>query len=479
MKQLSCGVVIMAAGLGKRMHSSIPKVLHEAGGRPILFHILHTIKSALPGAPVAIIVGHGRELVERAVRGCKAFPDMNLEFVQQCEQLGTGHAVKCAMESKWGSAVISQSLPVLVMPGDSPLVTGALVAELAAPMKRGDVMRLLTCEVDDPHGYGRIARRGKHGPVLRIVEENEATAREKEIREVAVSMYLFRPAFLNASLARLSNKNNKREYYLTDLVSQAVRSKKKIDVLKWHSAAELMGVNDPYELSVAARLLNGRKLRALAVEGVRFVDPCCTIVDADVEIEEDVTVWPGAILQGWTRIGRGAVIGPRVVLKDVTVGPGANIKAGTVAEKSTIGERAQIGPYAHLRPDSVVGNEAKIGNFVELKKATIGAKTSVAHLSYVGDAELGERVNIGCGFITCNFDGRVIDGERKHKSIIEDDVFMGSDCQIVAPIRIGKGAYVASGSTITENVEADSLAIARTRQVTKPGYAKKLRGEAS
>jgi bifunctional UDP-N-acetylglucosamine pyrophosphorylase/glucosamine-1-phosphate N-acetyltransferase len=201
------------------------------------------------------------------------------------------------------------------------------------------------------------------------------------------------------------------------------------------------------------------------------------VVEVGVELEADVTVHSGVVLSGTTRVKAGAVIGPNVVLKNVQVGEEANIKAGTVGQDSVIGPRAQLGPYAHLRPDSVVGPDAKIGNYVELKKARIGAKTSVAHLSYVGDADVGERVNIGCGFVTCNFDGRVIDGSRKHKTIIEDDVFMGSDCQCIAPVTIGRGAYVASGSTITDDVEAEALAIARSRQVTKPGYARKLKGQ--
>ena len=312
-------------------------------------------------------------------------------------------------------------------------------------------------------------RRGKKGSVLRIVEEKDASLREKEIQEVAVSIYTFQSAFLKYGLTKLSNKNAQGEYYLTDLISQAARAKKKVDVLGWNTPEDLRGVNDPWELAQASRILNERCLRDWALKGVKFTHPWTTWIDVSVELEEDVVICPGAILTGTTRIARGAQIGPRCVLKNVTVGKDAHLKTGTVAEDSTIGESANVGPYAHLRPGTVVGARAKIGNFVEIKKSKIGERTSIAHLSYVGDAEVGKDVNIGCGFVTCNFDGRVIEGERKHRTVIEDGVFLGSDCQAVAPVRIGRGAFVASGSTITEDVEADALAIARARQVNKTG----------
>jgi bifunctional UDP-N-acetylglucosamine pyrophosphorylase/glucosamine-1-phosphate N-acetyltransferase len=234
-------------------------------------------------------------------------------------------------------------------------------------------------------------------------------------------------------------------------------------------------VNNPYELAIAAGILNSRVIKTHAMNGVQFLCLQSVRVDPTVKIAQNVTVYPGVILEGVTSIASGALIGPQVYLKNVKVGAGAEIKTGTVAEDSEVGADVKLGPYAHLRPETVVKTGAKIGNFVELKKAIIGEKTSISHLSYVGDAEVGARVNIGCGFVTCNYDGRVIDGSRKHKSIIEDDVFIGSDCQVVAPITIRKGAFIASGSTITEEVPAEALAIARSRQVNKPGYAKKLK----
>ena len=470
------GVLILAAGLGKRMRSSQPKVLHELCGKPMIFHILDRIKSQAPEASIGIVVGHGREQVMAAVKNEKSFASLRIHFIHQPHQGGTGHAAQCAMEDAWGKQIVKNKSPVLVLPGDCPLLPEALISQMLIPLGKAEVLRLLTTELPDPTGYGRVVRRGKSGPVIRIVEEKDANLREKAISEVACSIYLFQSAFLNFSIQKLSNQNAQGEYYLTDLIAMAARAKKRADVLKWRSADDLRGVNDPWELSEARRILNERFIRSWSLQGVKFLNPQSTWMDVTVELNEDVSIGPGCQLLGQTKIARGVTLGARVVLTDVEVGEGANLKTGTIAERSKIGAGAQIGPYAHLRPESLVGAGAKIGNFVELKKAKIGEKTSIAHLSYVGDAEIGKGVNIGCGFVTCNFDGRVIDGERKHRTIIEDDVFLGSDCQTVAPVRIGKGAYVASGSTITEDVEPEALAIARARQVNKAGYAKKLKG---
>ncbi|MEO7161776.1 MAG: bifunctional UDP-N-acetylglucosamine diphosphorylase/glucosamine-1-phosphate N-acetyltransferase GlmU, partial [Bdellovibrionia bacterium] len=366
---------------------------------------------------------------------------------------------------------------IMVLPGDLPLLTSKMIKDLLTPFKRGEALRLLTCELSSPTGYGRIIRRGKKGAVLRIVEEKDANAKEKLIQEVATSIYLFSSVFLKKTIQKLSNRNAQREYYLTDLVALASKGGKKIDVLKWGNPADLRGVNDPWELSQANEILNGRTLKFWAQRGVKFFDTHSVHIDITVQLGEGVVVHPGAILSGSTRVENGCSIGPHVNLKDVEVGKNSNIKAGTVAERSRIGADAQVGPYAHLRPGSELAAHVKIGNFVELKKTKIGVGSSVAHLSYLGDAEVGQNVNIGCGFITCNFDGRVIEGQRKHRTIIEDGVFMGSDCQTVAPVKVGRGAFVASGSTITEDVPAEALAISRTRQVNKLGYARKLKAE--
>ncbi len=458
------------------MRSELPKVLHPVCGKPMLFHVLRQVRKAAPHASLAIVVGHGREQVEAAIQAEPEFADLSIQFIFQAQQLGTGHAARCAMEHPWGEGLAKARGSILVLPGDLPLVTSALVEQMLAELSKSDAMRLLSCELVDPTGYGRVVRRGKRGAVLRIVEERDAKLREKAIREVAVSIYSFQALFLKQATERLSNKNAQKEYYLTDLIGMAARAKRRIDVLSWATPQDLRGVNDPWELAQAGRFLNERCVKEWALKGVRFIDPWSVQVGVDVEIGEGVEIDVGVVLTGKTRIAAGATLGPRCVLKSVDVGAGAYLKTGTVAESSRVAEKAQIGPYAHLRPESEVGAGAKIGNFVELKKSQIGAGTSIAHLSYVGDAEVGSGVNIGCGFVTCNYDGRVIHNQRKHRTVIGDGAFIGSDCQAVAPVTIGKGAYVASGSTITEDVEPGALAIARSRQINKPGYVTKLKG---
>ncbi|MCC7442139.1 MAG: bifunctional UDP-N-acetylglucosamine diphosphorylase/glucosamine-1-phosphate N-acetyltransferase GlmU [Bdellovibrionales bacterium] len=469
------GLVVLAAGHGKRMRSSLPKVLSSIAGRPLLHHILDRVIAAVPGAPIAVVVGHRKEDVIASVRAEERFAKLGIEFIDQGDPRGTGHAVQCVMATAWGKKFARPRGAVMVLPGDLPLIRAEMVSELAKPLGRIDALRLLTTELPDPTGYGRVIRKGRGGPVQRIVEERDADTRQKTVREVACSIYLFDGAFLDKGLGLLDTKNSQGEFYLTDLVQIARKQRRNVAVLAWADEVDLRGINDPWELALAARSYNRRLLKRWAVEGVRFQNPDNTFVDEGVTLSEGVEVGTGCVLSGKTSVGKGVKLGANVILADVVVEAGAVIKAGTVCEKSHISAGASVGPYAHLRPDSHVGPEAKLGNFVELKNTRIGAKTAVSHLSYLGDADVGSRANIGCGFVTCNYDGRVIDGKRKHSTIIEDDVFMGSDCQTVAPVKVGKGAYVASGSTITENVEADALAIARSRQVNKPGYAKKLR----
>ncbi len=455
------------------MKSLLPKVLHPVAGEPLLHLILLRIREACPSSPVAIVVGHGREQVENSVRADTRLASMDISFVLQSEQLGTGHAVRCAIESDWGKNHAVGQRPMLVLPGDLPLIRTEMVAELVQPLGRLSAIRMLTCILPDPTGYGRVIRRGTKGGVIRIVEERDASIREKAVREVATSIYSFQSGFLKAGLSKLRPSNAQNEYYLTDLIALGARNKKGIEVLQWDAFEDLRGINDPWEWAEAGRILNRRLVKAAARSGVYFRDPEAVWIDAQVSIEEGVWVDPGVVLKGATRIQKGAKIGAHCVIENSTIGTGAVIKPGSVISDSKIGDLAQVGPSAHLRPGSQVGPEAKIGNFVEIKKSTIGRKTSVAHLSYVGDAEVGASVNIGCGFVTCNYDGK-----SKHKTVIEDGAFVGSDCQTVAPLKIGRGAYIASGSTLTQDVEADALAIARTRQINKPGYAKIIRGEA-
>ncbi|MBC7385551.1 MAG: bifunctional UDP-N-acetylglucosamine diphosphorylase/glucosamine-1-phosphate N-acetyltransferase GlmU [Cryobacterium sp.] len=484
-------VLLLAAGQGKRMKSVLPKVLHEICGEPLLIPILRSIDSAFGtdavSVNVGIIVGHGREKVEAAVRSAvKEDPTLRhlkVDFILQAEQKGTGHAVHSAMESTWGSLRLKEKANVLVLPGDSPLIPPALVGEIGRPLEKNTAIRLLTCDVPDPRGYGRVLRLGfkAAGKVKRIVEEKDASPRERKITEVAASIYLFQSTFLANFLPKLTTKNAQGEYYLTDLIEWAGKgtaaSRTKVSTLAWANAEDLRGVNDLWELSLAERALQLRLIERHARNGVRFLDPSSVAIEASVVIGERVRIERGAILRGHTTIGNDVEIGSNVVLKNMRIGNSVELKTGSYCLDSVVESGAKIGPYAHLRPDSLVGKGAKIGNFVELKKSKIGENTSIAHLSYVGDAAIGARVNIGCGFITCNFDGRSKKGSRKHETVIEDDAFIGSDCQTVAPVKVGRGAYVASGSTITLDVEAGSLAIARSRQENKIGYAKKFRPE--
>lgn len=461
-------ILILAAGKGTRMRSELPKVLHPLAGDPILFHILDRVLETSPDEPIGIVVGYGAEEVKRAVLGCSRFQNLSIGWIDQVEQKGTGHAAQMAAKSDWGKKHITNQSGLLVLPGDFPLISNDLISTMLKALPKGKHLRLLSAHFQYPAGYGRVVRKG--GKVSAIVEHKDATEKQKQISEVALSIYLFQGRYFLSRIQKLKNQNAQKEFYLTDLIHGAA-----VESVIWSEVEEVQGVNTLYELAQARRKMNDRLVRMWAERGVNFIDPYSVWIDREVTIEEGVTLYPGTMLLGQTRIQTGTVIGPGCFLKDTQVGPQVELRAGVVAEKAQIESGTKIGPYAHLRPGSHLGSEVKIGNFVELKEAHIGRKTSIAHLSYVGDAEIGERVNIGCGFVTCNFDGREIDGRRKHKTVIEDDVFMGSDCQAVAPIKVGRGAYVASGSTITQDVEAEALAIARSRQVNKPGYAKRLK----
>jgi bifunctional UDP-N-acetylglucosamine pyrophosphorylase / glucosamine-1-phosphate N-acetyltransferase len=469
----SCGIVILAAGKGTRLNSKVPKVLCPISGTPLIYNVLNSIYKALPDANVSVVVGYEAEQVKSSIQKHPWFEKMSLEFVFQKNQLGTGDAVKEALSSPWGEERLKEKAPLLVLSGDQPLITEALLSEMVQPLKKGQALRFLSFIPESADGYGRVVRQGRQ--VKKIVEDKDASIKEKEINEVASLIYFFESGFLKSSIGKIKSENAQSQFYLPDLVSLAIRQKKKAECIIWKETDDVVGINSNWDLMNANKILNQRNLKKWALNGVLFEDPSSTWIEQDVELAKGVLVSSNTHLKGRTVIGCGTSIGTGVTLSNVKVGNNCEIKQGTVAENSVIKTDAKVGPYAHLRPDSEVGVGAKIGNFVELKKAVIGAKTNISHLSYVGDAHVGCGVNIGCGFVTCNYDGRTIGGKRKHPTIIEDNVFMGSDCQVVAPIKIGKGAYVASGSTITEDVEADSLVIARSRQVAKPGYAQKFK----
>lgn len=451
--------IVLAAGQGTRMKSELPKVLHEVAGRPLVAWPVETARRA--GAhDVVVVVGYGRGAVEASLENMFA---RGVRTALQDRQLGTGHAVKCALPALegWDGTVV-------VLYGDCPLVPRQALLELLEAGTEGDVpLAMLTANLDDPSGYGRIVR-DADGRVTAIREHRDCSEEELGITEVNPGIYAIESGFLRQSIERLSTDNAQGELYLTDLVAMASEGAG-VATVDW-DMRELRGVNDRWELAEADVFMRERILRQHAVEGVTIRAPHATWIDADVRIEAGAVIEPGVVLRGRCVIGADAHIDVGCVLEDVTVAEGAWLKPYTVALDSEIGPRAQTGPFSHLRPQSVMGPESRIGNFVEMKKTRLGKSSKANHLAYLGDGEIGEGVNVGAGTIFCNYDG-----VQKHTTVLEDGSFIGSDSQIVAPVRIGKGAYVGTGTTVTRDVPDDALAISRTKQVNKEGYASRLR----
>jgi bifunctional UDP-N-acetylglucosamine pyrophosphorylase/glucosamine-1-phosphate N-acetyltransferase len=449
--------VILAAGQGTRMKSDLPKVLHPVAGRPMLSHVVKTAR-ALGAAPVVPVIGHGADLV-RETLGSE-----NLSFALQAEQLGTGHALLCAE-----SALEKFTGDLLLLCGDVPLLQSVTMqALLDHHRKTGASVTVLTAQMADPTGYGRIIR-GAAG-VERIVEEKDASDTERLTKEINTGIYIFRAPQAFRFLRGLDNSNVQGEYYLTDIIAAARRAGEKVEALMVECADEAMGINDRVQLAQAGGIMRQRINEEHQRAGVTLVDPSATYIEPEVVIGSDTIVHPGVHLRGKTIIGSGCELEPGVVITDCTIGCRVHIKPGSVLSESSIGDACTVGPMAHLRPGTVLQGNNKIGNFVETKKAVIGEKSQASHLTYIGDAILGKNVNIGCGTITCNYDG-----VNKHQTIIEDDVFVGSDTQFVAPIRVGRGSLIAAGSTITKDVPQDALAITRAEQKNIDGWAERNR----
>ncbi|HUO84541.1 MAG TPA: bifunctional UDP-N-acetylglucosamine diphosphorylase/glucosamine-1-phosphate N-acetyltransferase GlmU [Thermoanaerobaculia bacterium] len=455
-------VVILAAGLGTRMKSGLVKVLHRAAGRPLVDYVIDLAQSVTPEPPI-LIVGHQRDRVQQHC-GDRA------RYCIQDPQLGTGHAVLQAESLVREKGV--EGAHVLVLSGDVPLTRPETLKELIDEHRRaGNAVTMLTMELDDPAHYGRIIR-DERGAVQQIVEAKDATEEQRRVGEVNGGIYVFDAAFLFDSLHRISSDNAQGEYYLTDLIAMANRKGRSAGAIRAENPIELMGVNSRGELALVHRELVRRTVERLMAEGVTFLDPALVSIDAEVTIGADTVVYPFVTIEGASRIGSGCTIEPQTHLVSVAIGDHVHVRTGTVAEETTIGEEASVGPWAHLRPGTVLGARVKIGNFVETKKAVFGEGSKASHLSYIGDAEVGADVNIGAGTITCNYDG-----VRKHKTIIEDGAFIGSDSQLVAPVTIGRGSYVGAGSTITRDVPPDSLALSRTPQKVHQDWAKRRREE--
>lgn len=456
-------VMILAAGLGTRMKSRRAKVLHELAGRPLVSHV---VRAAFELAPEAIltVVGHQAPEVESAVRdeatrsigtGVSARPD--LKFVVQTEQLGTGHAVMAARDQFAG-----RSASLIILAGDAPLIKGETLKHLAETHhSQKNAVTMLTVILDDPTGYGRIIRDGE-GRLLRCVEQKDGSPEELAIREVGVSIYCFEVAALLDALDHLTTDNAQQEYYLTDVPKIMQDQGKRVGLLCHSNAEEVLGVNTRIELADLERKLRDQKLRELMLAGVTIVDPATTYVHQDVEIGQDTLIYPQVIIEGASRIGSGCTIQSWTRLKNVEVGDDVTIRNSTVIEDSRIAAGATIGPFSRLRAGADIGERAGIGNFVEVKKSRIGRGTKASHLTYIGDATLGDRVNIGAGTVTCNYDG-----VRKNETIIEDDVKIGSDTMLVAPVRVGRGSVTGAGSVITKDVPPDSLAVGVPAQVKK------------
>ena len=447
-------VIILAAGLGTRMKSKTLKILHRAAGRPIIDYVLD-LASELSAQPPVMVIGHQREQVQQAV-------DSRARFAIQEEQLGTGHAVLQAAPH------VDAAKRVLILSGDVPLTRRETLQRLLDEhAQSGNALTLLTMKPPDPGMYGRIVR-DDSGSVQRIVEANDASEDEKRIDEVNAGIYVFDGAHLFDNLRNLSTNNAQGEYYLTDLLHTLRERGHRVGAVIADDPIEALGVNSRADLAQVDSEIQRRVVEKLMREGVTFRNPSTVVIDSTVTIGADTVIYPFVTIEGTTRIGRDCVIEPGVHLMNVQIADNVHVKTGTVAEDAIIEEEASVGPYAHLRPGSKLGRKVKVGNFVETKKAVFGEGAKASHLSYIGDAEVGAGVNIGAGTITCNYDG-----VRKNKTILEDGVFIGSDTQLVAPVRVGRGAYVGAGSTITKDVPPGALALSRTPQKTIEGWAER------
>ncbi len=451
--------IILAAGEGTRMKSTRPKVLHEIAGRALVCWVVQAALDA-GASRCLVVVGHGRDDVERVL--VNRFGE-RVEMVLQPEQRGTGDAVRCAMEA---DAALEGR--VVVLYGDCPLIPAALLRDLVQQSDRAEAdLGIVAATLSEPSGYGRIVRDAM-GQVQRIVEDRDCSADERRIEEVNPGLYAIRAGFLREAIAQLTPNNAQAQLYLTDVVALAAKEGKVLDLEG--DMTDLTGVNDQLDLALASSTRRRRMAEELARSGVQIADLDALYVDAECEIEPGASLGANVHLRGRCLVRAGARIDVGCVLTNVVVDNGANVLPYTVATDSSVGEGAQVGPFSHLRPDSRLGPRSKVGNFSETKKTSLGADSKVNHLSYVGNGEIGEGVNIGAGTIFCNYDG-----EQKHTTVLEDGVFIGSDTQLVAPVKVGRGAYVASGTTVTEDVPADALAISRTKQENKQGYAARLR----
>jgi len=455
-------IAIMAAGKGTRLKSKHPKVLHEVGGRPLLAHVVAAATKVVAPGDIYAIIGYEAERVRASVQSS------GVNFVVQTEQRGTGHALMTA------KSALAPYDHVLVLTGDAPLTTPETITRLRDfHLAHQGAMTLLSAELPDPTGYGRILHPSpKSREVKAIVEEKSASPAQKKIREINAGLYAFDVRTLFDHINRLQTNNAHHEFYLTDMAEVLRKANKSVLSVKTDDPGEILGVNTRGELVELDQQLRMAKCRQLMDGGVTIFNPASCVIDSDVEVGADTVIEPFVQLRGATRVGSDCRIRSYSVLTNSELGDGVLINPGTIMDDSRIANAAIVGPYSRLRPGSEIGEGAHIGNFVETKKIKIGKGSKANHLTYLGDAEIGEGVNVGAGTITCNYDG-----VNKHKTVIGDRVFVGSDTTLVAPIRVGNGVYIGAASCLTEDVPDDALALGRARQTVKEGWAKQKRAE--
>ena len=443
-------VIVLAAGQGTRMKSDLPKVLHEIGGAPLLSHVIRAAQE-LNAADITVVYGHGGEQVQSVLA------DQKISWVEQAEQLGTGHAVEQAMPN------VPDNHIALLLYGDVPLITADTLKKLVTAAGQ-NALALLTAKLGNPTGYGRIVR-DSAGKVQSIVEQKDATEEQLAINEVNTGMLAVRSNELRQWINRLDNNNAQGEFYLTDIVGFAVEEGISINTTHPDSTVETEGVNNKRQLAELERAYQSRLANEYMDNGLTLRDPNRFDVRGSLTFGKDVIIDANVIIEGNVTLGDRVNVGPNVILKDITIGNKTNIHANCVLEKSTIGASCEIGPFARIRPDTQLADQVKVGNFVEIKKSTIADGSKVNHLSYIGDTIMGSHVNIGAGTITCNYDG-----VNKHQTVIGDNVFIGSNTQLVAPVTVGDGATIGAGSTITRGAPSGVLTLTRSRQVTKEGW---------
>lgn len=443
--------IILAAGEGKRMKSKTAKPLQKVCGKALMEWVLDATNEAGAERNIAVI-GHMAEEV-------KEFMGDKVEYTYQLQRLGTGHAVMQGIEP-----IKNEKGTVMILCGDTPLITGeTLKKALSDHEEKGRVATVLTSIAPDPFGYGRVIRNGED--VAKIVEQKDATEEEKAVCEINSGMYFFDIEKLNFALSKLDNKNAQGEYYLTDTIEILINAGEKVGAFVV-DFDDTLGVNDRVQLAQAEKIMNDRVVKKVMLEGVTVIDPSTTHISADAKIGMDTVLYPGTIIEGKTVIGEDCVIGPNIRITNCVIGDKNEIISSVLVD-STVGNNTSVGPFAYMRPNSKVGDKVKIGDFVEIKNATIDNGTKVAHLTYVGDADVGKNVNFGCGTVVVNYDGK-----NKHRTTIGDDVFIGCNTNLVSPVKVNDGAFTAAGSTITDEVPENALAIARAKQVNKTGWVK-------